>query len=211
MRRPGLVLAGAALAAFPFAFHALILSDRAGAVAATVGWVLAVGTALACVRAGAAAGVELAAVLGAIGLAWYASAGGPYAVFVPPLAVNLLLLWFFGRTLAPGREPLVTAIARLVRGRLDPEIERYTRHVTWAWCGFFAANAAVSAALAALAPLAAWSLYTNVLATPLFALMFAAEYAYRRRRFPALEHVPPFRLLERLLKAGYFGSTPRTK
>ena len=211
MRRPGLVLAGAALAALPFAFHALILSDHTGAVAATVGWVLAIATALACLRAGAAAGVELGAVLGAIGLAWYASASGPYAVFVPPLAINLLLVWFFGRTLAPGREPLVTAIARFVRGRLDPEVERYTRRVTWAWCGFFAANAAVSAALAALAPLAAWSLYTNVLATPLFVLMFVAEYAYRRRRFPALEHVPPLRLLERLMKAGYFGSVPRTK
>jgi len=83
--------------------------------------------------------------------------------------------------------------------------------VTWAWCGFFAANAAVSAALAALAPLEAWSLFANVLATPLFVLMFAGEYAYRRRRFPALEHVPPLRLLERLVKAGYFGSMPRTK
>jgi len=211
MRRPGLVLAGAAIAALPFAFHALILSDRAGVVAATFGWVLAVATALAFLRAGAAAGGELAAVLGAIGFAWYASASGPYAVFVPPLAISLLLLWFFGRTLAPGREPLVTAIARFVRGGLDPEVERYTRRVTWAWCGFFAANAAISAALAMLAPLEAWSLYTNVLATPLFALMFAAEYGYRRRRFPALEHVPPLRLFERLVKAGYFGSVPPAK
>jgi uncharacterized membrane protein len=211
MRRPGLVLAGAALVALPFAFHVLILADHAGAVAATVGWVLAIGTALACLRAGAAAGLELGAVLGAIGLAWYASASGPYAVFAPPLAINLLLLWFFARTLAPGREPLVTAIARFVRGRLDPEVERYTRHVTWAWCAFFAANAAVSAVLAALAPLSAWSVYTNVLATPLFVLMFAAEYAYRRRRFPGLKHVPPLRLLERLTKAGYFGSMPRIK
>jgi uncharacterized membrane protein len=211
MRRPGLVLAGVALAALPFAFHALILADHAGVVAATVGWLFAIATALACIRAGAAAGVELVAVLGAIGFAWYASASGPYAVFVPPLAINLLLLWFFGRTLVPGREPLVTAIARFVRGRLDPEVERYTRHVTWAWCGFFAANAAASGALAALAPLEAWSLFTNVLATPLFVLMFVAEYAYRRRRFPALEHVPPLRLFERLMKAGYFGSMPRTK
>ncbi len=211
MRRPGLVLATAALAAVPVAFHALILADRAGAVAVTVGWVLAVATALACLRGGAAAGVELATVLGAIALAWYASASGPYAVFVPPLAINLLLLWFFGRTLVPGREPLVTAIARFVRGRLDPEVERYARRVTWAWCGLFAANAAISAALAAFASLEAWSLYTNVVATALYALMFAGEYAYRRRRFPALEHVPPLQLIERLAKAGYFGSMPRTK
>jgi uncharacterized membrane protein len=211
MRRPGLVLAAAALVALPVALHALVLADRSGAVAATVGWLLALAAAAAFLRAGAAAGLELTAVLGAIGLAWYASATASYAVFVPPLAVNLLLVWFFGRTLVPGREPLVTAIARFVRGRLDPDVERYTRRVTWAWCGFFAANAAVSATLAAFAPLAAWSVYTNVLATPLLALMFVAEYAYRRRRFPALEHVPPLALLERLVKAGYFGSAPRTK
>jgi uncharacterized membrane protein len=211
MRRPGLVLAAAALVALPVALHALVLADRSGAVAATVGWLLALAAAAAFLRAGAAAGLELAAVLGAIALAWYASATASYAVFVPPLAINLLLVWFFGRTLVPGREPLVTAIARFVRGRLDPDVERYTRRVTWAWCGFFAANAAVSAALAAFAPLAAWSVYTNVLATPLLALMFVGEYAYRRRRFPALEHVPPLALLERLVKARYFGSAPRTK
>jgi uncharacterized membrane protein len=211
MRRPGLVLAVAALAATPIAFHALILADRPGAIAATVGWLLAAATAAACLRAGAAAGLELVAVIGTVGLAWYASARGPYAVYVPPIAINLLLLWFFGRTLAPGREPLVTAIARLVRGRLDPAVERYTRQVTWAWCGFFASNAAVSVALAAFAPLAAWSLYTNVLGAPLVVLMFAAEYAHRRRRFPALEHVPPLQMLGRLVKAGYFGAAPPAK
>jgi uncharacterized membrane protein len=211
MRRPGLVLAGVALAAIPLAFHALILADRAGVVAATVGWVLAVATAVWFLRAGAAAGLELAAVLGTIALAWYASAGTPRAVFVPPLAINLVLLWFFGRTLVPGREPLVTAIARFVRGRLDPEVAAYTRRVTWAWCAFFAANAAVGAVLAALAPLAVWSLYTNVLATPLFVLMFAGEYAYRRRRFPTLQHFSPLAVFERLAKAGYFGAAPPTK
>jgi uncharacterized membrane protein len=211
MRRPGLVLAGVALAALPFAFHVLILADRAGAIAATVGWVLAAATAAWFLRAGGVAGVELAVVVGAIGLAWYFSAGTSRAVFVPPLTMNLVLLWFFGRTLVPGREPLVTAIARFVRGRLDPEVAVYTRRVTWAWCAFFAVNAAVSAALAALAPLAVWSLYTNVLAAPLFVLMFAGEYAYRRRRFPTLQHFSPLAVFERLAKAGYFGAAPPTK
>lgn len=211
MRRPGLVLAGAALVALPLAFHAVVVADRHGAIAVAVGWVLAAATAFAFLRASGAAAVELAAVIGAIGLAWYASANGPYAVFVPPLAINLLLLWFFGRTLAPRREPLVTAIARFLRGRLDPEVERYARGVTWAWCGLFAAIAAISAALAAFASLEVWSLFTNVVATALYGLMFVAEYAYRRRRFPALEHTPPLRLLERLVKSGYFGSPSRTK
>jgi uncharacterized membrane protein len=211
MRRRGLLVAGAAIVALPLAAHALILADRAGPIAVAFGWVMAVGTALVFVRAGGAAGLELGAVLGAVALGWYASANGPYAVFVPAVAMNLILLWFFGRTLAPGREPLVSAIARIVRGTLDPEIARYTRRVTWAWCGFFVANAAISLVLAAAAPLAAWSFYANVLTFPLVALMFAAEYAYRRRRFPALEHVPPLALLQRLAKAGYFRSGSAAK
>ncbi len=211
MRRRGLLLAGAAVVALPLAVHALILADRAGAIAVTFGWAMAVVTALILVRAGGAAGLELGAVLGAVAVGWYASADGPYAVFVPAVAMNLILLWFFGRTLVPGRDPLVTSIARFVRGALEPDVERYTRRVTWAWCGFFAANAAISLALAALAPLAAWSLYANVLAYPLVALMFVAEYAYRRQRFPALQHVPPLALLRRLVQAGYFGSGPAAK
>jgi uncharacterized membrane protein len=211
MGRRGLLVAGAAIVALPLAAHALILADRAGPIAVAFGWAMAVATALVFIRAGGAAGLELGAVLGAVALGWYASASGPYAVFVPTVAMNLILLWFFGRTLARGREPLVSSIARIVRGTLDPEIARYTRRVTWAWCGFFLANAAISLALAAAAPLAAWSFYANVLTFPLVALMFAAEYAYRRRRFPALEHVPPLALLRRLAKAGYFGSGSAAK
>jgi uncharacterized membrane protein len=211
MRRWGLLLAGSGVVALPLAVHALVLADRAGPVAATFGWTMAAVTALLLVRAGGAAGLELGAVLGAVALGWYASTRGPYAVFAPPVAMNLILLWFFGRTLVPGREALVTSIARLVRGALAPDVERYTRQVTWAWCGFFAANAAISLVLAAAAPLEAWSLYANVLAYPLIALMFAAEYAYRRQRFPALEHVPPLALLRRLVEAGYFNSRSAAK
>jgi uncharacterized membrane protein len=211
MRRRAVVLTVAAVVALPLAWHALIVTDGAGVLAAAFGWTMAVATALVFARAGGAAGIELAAVLGAVAVGCVATAGRPIAVFVPPVAINVLLLWFFGRTLVPGREPLATAIARFVRGSLPPEVERYTRNVTWAWCAFFAANAAVSVALAALAPLAVWSFFANLLPGPLVVAMFVAEYAYRRWRFPAYEHVPPLALLRRLVKAGYFGSASATK
>jgi len=107
----------------------------------------------------------------------------------------------------------VTAIARFVRGAgpLAPELERYTRRATWAWCLFFVAMAAISAALAAVAPLAAWSIFANVLAAPLVAAMFAAEYAYRRRRLAGHEHVPPLAVLRRLLAAGFAVTRPSAK
>src|SRR6185436_6251882 len=52
------------------------------------------------------------------------------------LAICMGLMWLFGRTLLPGREPLVTFIARLVHGPLPAPIMRYTRNVTRAWTAF---------------------------------------------------------------------------
>jgi uncharacterized membrane protein len=39
----------------------------------------------------------------------------------------LFLLWYFGRTLARGREPIITRFARRVHGTLQPEMELFTR------------------------------------------------------------------------------------
>jgi uncharacterized membrane protein len=94
----------------------------------------------------------------------------------------------FGRTLIAAREPLITGFARRVHGSLPPEMETYTRHVTIAWCVFFIAQPAISAALLAWAPLDAWSFFVNVLNLPLLALMFAAEYLYRVTRYRHFPH-----------------------
>ena len=107
---------------------------------------------------------------------------------VPHAAINLLLLWVFGRTLARGREPLITGFARRVHGSLPPHIESYTRRVTLAWCLFFAAQVVVSALLFAAASLETWSLFVNVLSFPLIVLLFVAEYVYRLARFPDFPH-----------------------
>src|SRR5580765_1444058 len=52
--------------------------------------------------------------------------------------VYLFLLWYFGRTLARAREPIITRFARSVHGTLQPGMELFTRKVTIAWCVFFA-------------------------------------------------------------------------
>ncbi|HYL90866.1 MAG TPA: hypothetical protein VEU32_19110 [Burkholderiales bacterium] len=97
---------------------------------------------------------------------------------------NLVLLWYFARTLRAGNEALVTRLARRVHGSLAPPLAAYTRRVTIAWCAFFAAQVAVSILLFAFAPLELWSMYVNLLSVPLIALMFAGELLYRRLRFP---------------------------
>lgn len=98
--------------------------------------------------------------------------------------LNLFLLWLFGRTLLYGREPLISQISRHINGHLNPEVIVYTRHVTIAWCIYFAAQVLVSLLLYTLAPLAAWSFFINVLNLPLLISMFVAEKVYRTTHFP---------------------------
>jgi uncharacterized membrane protein len=98
------------------------------------------------------------------------------------------MLGLFGRTMLPGREALITRIARHARGgTMPPAMERYTRKLTAAWCVFFAAQLAGSALLLAYGSLESWSLFINVLSFPLVGLMFAADYLYRAIRY---RHLP---------------------
>jgi uncharacterized membrane protein len=99
-------------------------------------------------------------------------------------SLNLFLLWFFGRTLLKGKEPLVTQISRRVNGEVKPEIAIYTRHVTMAWCIYFAAQVVVSLLLYLFAPLNVWSLFINVLNLPLLILMFIGEFVWRITHYP---------------------------
>ena len=94
------------------------------------------------------------------------------------------LLWLFGRTLLPGREPLISQISRRINGELMPKVVAYTRHVTIAWCIFFTLQVVFRCCLYIFAPLAAWSFFINVLNLPLLLLMFVGEKTYRTARFP---------------------------
>lgn len=92
----------------------------------------------------------------------------------------------FGASLRPGREALVTRLARLVGDPLDARGLAYTRSVTLAWALFCAALIAASTLLFFLGPLEAWSIFANLLTLPLVGAMFAAEYAVRLRTHPEL-------------------------
>ena len=89
------------------------------------------------------------------------------------------LLLTFGVTLRPGREALLTFMARKLHGSITEEIRRYTRRVTYVWCGFFAFQLLTSITLFVFAPLVVWSFFVNVLDLPLVVTMFAAEYLFR--------------------------------
>ena len=124
--------------------------------------------------------LHLGVARGAVAAPVLALAGLPHA------AAYLFMLWLFGRTLLRGREPIVTRIARRVRGTLPAEMETYTRRLTVAWCLFFAAQLVLSALLLAFGSVEHWSLFVNVLNLPLVALMFVGEWLYRVIRYPHL-------------------------
>lgn len=115
-------------------------------------------------------------------------------------AAYLFLLWYFGRTLARGREPIITRYARSVHGTLRPGMDLFTRKLTIAWCVFFAAQLIASALLFGLASLSTWSLFVNLLNLPLLALMFAGQFVYRMVRHPDYPRVSIWQALEAFTK-----------
>jgi uncharacterized membrane protein len=93
----------------------------------------------------------------------------------------------FGLSLRRHETALCTRLADKVHGPLSAQEIRYTRQVTAAWTIFFVAITLVTIALFATAPLRVWSLFANFFAVPLMVLMFAAEYAVRRRVLPQVQ------------------------
>lgn len=157
---------------------------------------------LAMAREGWGSGVPASGAARALGLGLVAASALPHT------AVYLTLLAVFGMTLRPGRDALVTALARKMYGPISPAMAAYTRGVTWAWCGFFAAQLITSLGLFLWAPLAVWSIFVNVLNAPLFALMFAAEHAVR---FVCLPGAPRHSPADVLRMIGYIKDGIRTR
>jgi uncharacterized membrane protein len=115
--------------------------------------------------------------------------GSKYLLFLPPVILPALAAWFFGRSLAAGKLPLITHIAIVTRSdELPPELALYTRRVTWLWTLLLSGLALLSAGLALWAAPETWSLFTNVLNYVILAVVFPLEYLYRRLRFRHLQH-----------------------
>ncbi|HMH29542.1 MAG TPA: hypothetical protein VK580_13245 [Steroidobacteraceae bacterium] len=98
-----------------------------------------------------------------------------------------IMAFTFGRSLHKGSIPLCTQIADKVHGPLSALELRYTRQVTLAWVIFFLGNVAANFLLFEFAPLSVWSVFVNFCSLPLILLMFAAEYAVRRRVLPQIQ------------------------
>jgi uncharacterized membrane protein len=110
--------------------------------------------------------------------------GSLLALYLPPFLIQGTLLWLFAGTLRAGREPLITRIARVVFQQQDEATRRYTRAVTWLWVAVFCGLLVETLILTLWAPLEVWSLFTNIINYLFLLLVFAAEFTYRRLRFP---------------------------
>lgn len=177
-----------AFIAYQYLVHASISSTQAGALYPILLWFPLAALALWVMMRASNKPVWLAA-LAAAGVAVYLiehqeRLGLAAVSGISHATAYLLLLWYFGRTLRRDGEPLITRFARRVHGSLPQGMEGFTRRLTIAWCGFFAAQLIASALLLAFAPIEAWSLFINLLNVPLVALMFVGQWVYRRVRYP---------------------------
>jgi uncharacterized membrane protein len=169
----------------PLAAHAALVMHRGAAIAATliavqaavITWIGSSALAPRGLRIGAGAAVFLLVVT------VYRFAGNGY----------LTLLVVFAASLQPGREAVVTLLARKTRGPLSAQTLRYTRRVTWTWCWFFVAQLTASLLLLLFAPHTVFSLFVNLCNLPLVGAMLCTEYIYRQWRHPAR---PPERLTD---------------
>lgn len=99
-----------------------------------------------------------------------------------PVIVNGGLLALFGFSLR-AEQSMVERFARRQDPDLTPDKVAYCRTVTKVWCGFFVANIAVTVGLAVFGTIAAWTLYTGIIAYVLIGAMFTVEYIVRKARF----------------------------
>ena len=182
--------------ASPLALHLAIVTQSRTVMVAFLA-VLAVGALAARMPAWMTA---LAAVA-AIGSAWIDLRVIAQLALAGPALAFLAVAWLFGRTLLPGRTPLVEIIARLERdGDFPTGLAGYTRRLTWAWAILLAGIPAVAAALALFATAAAQSLFVNFASYALLALLYFGEYAYRVWRYPQFPHKNPVTVAANLVR-----------
>lgn len=105
-------------------------------------------------------------------------------LLLPPVTISVALLAVFGASLRTQRVPLVTRIARHLRGYPDPILDRYTRRVTQVWVGFFTFLTAETTLLALFAPTWLWAFFTGFLNYLLAVGLFVGEYLFRVRTYP---------------------------
>jgi len=191
--RPRLMLALAV--AYPPTAHICLAEGHPRIAASTLLCLIAVA---ATVRAPAAFSVLTTAA--ALALAFTVPAA-PLLLYLPPIAIPLGLGLLFGRSLLPGRRPLVSAFAEEVMGERRPERAGYTRGVTWLWTVVFAGLVIESTVLALTASTERWSLFANLINYLIIGAVFVLEFLWRSVHFR--EQPAPLAFVRALIAADW--------
>lgn len=139
--------------------------------------------------------LALALGAGLLGLAWRLGQGtalgvAPQWLYLAQHAgIHIALGLFFGRSLRPGRQALISALAERVHRGLTPALAAYTRRLTAVWTGYFVAMTVTSLLLFLLAPLPVWSIFANLVTPLAVAAMFVGEHLLRYRLHPEFERI----------------------
>ena len=106
---------------------------------------------------------------------------------VLPVLIQLMLMYFFGRTLLKGKGPsFIESFVRLEFPEFPPGVSEYCRQLTILWTGFFAFNAVMCVGLAIWSTDFWWTLYNGVFIYLMIGVLMIGEYIYRHFRFPGL-------------------------
>lgn len=106
---------------------------------------------------------------------------------VLPVLIQLMLMYFFGRTLLKGKGPsFIESFVRLEFPEFPPGVSEYCRQLTIIWTVFFAFNALMGVGLAIWGTDFWWTLYNGILIYIMIGLLMVGEYLYRHFRFPDL-------------------------
>jgi uncharacterized membrane protein len=165
--------------AYPFAVYLLLGRVPAG-VLVLVALALVVGRLYSLRRAAAARALmpSLTLVLAATTAVGLLDAR--IAALAYPVLMNLGMAAAFGLSLRKGPS-LVESFASITEPDPSPAARAYMRRVSLIWCLFLMVNGGISALTALAGDMALWTLYNGLISYVLMGVLFAGEYAVRRR------------------------------
>jgi len=102
-----------------------------------------------------------------------------------PVLIQLMLMYFFGRTLQKGKGPsFIESFVRLEYPEFPPYVSAYCTKLTILWTSFFAMNAVICVLLAIWGTNYWWTLFNGVVIYLMIGVLMIGEYIYRHFHFP---------------------------
>lgn len=121
-------------------------------------------------------------------------------IAMPPVLIQGWLAWFFGRSLLPGREPLIRRFSRMHRNPFPAELEGYTYRLTVIWTVLLSTMTVLSAIIGLAANFETWSWLVNIAMPAVSAGFFLAEHGYRAVAYRHLGQNSPLTTLRTLTR-----------